>query len=100
MRITAVDAGAFGSERNRPLPAHRAPALVEPPVAASRPETIVSARRVLADPALVAHLWAARENVPQARARRRAASGEAGAAYAEAARLKRPEDAPARSLTA
>ncbi|MEM7567687.1 MAG: hypothetical protein AAF321_10700, partial [Pseudomonadota bacterium] len=66
---------------------------------APRPVAATSARRITPDAALVAHLWAMRENAPQLRARRRAAPGTAEAAYQGAAALKdRPAGRFARTL--
>lgn len=84
MQIVPTAPTATGYGRPAPLAADRAPVPIEP-VAAPRPKVAASAaRRITGDAALLAHLWAIRENAPQTRARRRAAPGTAREAYARA----------------
>ena len=84
-----------GFDRPTALPASRSLVPVEPSRAQPRPMAATSARRMTPDAALVAHLWAARENVPQSRARRRATPGLARSAYETAGALK---DRPSATL--
>lgn len=87
MFVTATtQAGTGFGQRPQPLPAHRAPVAVEAQSDA-RP-TRVPRTALMPDAAIVAHLWAVRENAPQTRARRRAAPQAAGEAYARAQSLK------------
>ncbi len=88
---TTTGTGLESGRRTEALPAHRALVPVEAPRAAPRTIAPTTIRRITPDAALVAHLWATRENLPQLRARRRAGPGTARAAYEGAAALK---DAP------
>ncbi len=88
---TTTGTGFQTGQRPEAVPTHKALVPVETPRAAPRTIAATAARRITPDAALVAHLWATRENLPQLRARRRAAPGTARAAYEGAAGLK---DAP------
>ena len=94
MSITAIASSATrnGTEgrhgRTPPVPASRALVPLDTPRAAPRATVASSSRRITPDAAILAHLWATRENLGQTRARRRATPGTVQTAYERANGLR------------